>query len=566
MANHFLPSAEDIPPNRQTEQHFPDSDYSDLKKANETPISPPFFWSVTVVSLIVAFLVRIPHFDTPDFPLGEGGLFVLFSEIISKNGFRLPEDVNYSGFNFPFAYPPAAFYLAGAVSRLTGASLFSVFYWLPIFLNLLAVPAFCFVAARVTKNRTVMATASILYVQLVHSYIWQITGGGLPRALGALLALLAIGLAFRDARSPASRTSISLISIGLLVGLSILSHIEWGIFATTGVALALCTTFGLRRGLFLSGVAGVGSAIVVAPWLLTIVMRHGLGPFISISSGSGWDGAEFVLNLLAAKFFYLVGWAAIPGVYQCVRQRNWFPLLFTPMIMILTPRMGVSAGLAIPVALFAGWGVKAGADFLRQLMISDPDVSPRTQEYLTNRTPWGVGVPAISILLVISTVLASPVRGNSADFSTLRQVNSNSRAAMLWASQHTSLDARFVIISSGTGWWGDRMAEWFPYLSRRNSLTTAQGTEWVSGGEFSKRKEAIEKLKMVQVAAPNLLPVFVRVTYDAATNVAVFYPKAHATRRAFAESACFKVVFENSDAAIFETQSPGCVSAAEKGL
>lgn len=557
MANDVCTSLGTTPSTRHVGQPVSASDFSSVEPETGSPITPNFFWSVVGVTLFIAILVRLPHFASPDFPLGEGGLFVLFTELIVKSDFRLPIEGVYGGFNLPFAYPPAGFYLAGAVSRLTGADLFSVFYWLPILLNLLAVPAFCLMAAEVTRNRIVMASASLLYGQLVHSYIWQITGGGLPRALAALFALLAIGLAFRNARKPSAVLSIS---VGLLVGLTILSHVEWGIFAAFGVALALFTTAGLRRGLLLSAATGLVSAILVLPWVVTILLRHGTAPFLSISSASEWDGASFVLNVIAAKFFYLVGWAAIPGVYKCVGERNWFPIFLTLTLLILTPRMGVSAGLAIPVALFAGWGVKAGADFLSRTMISDPEVSPIHKRYLMDRVPWGIGIPVIAILLLMSAVLASPVRGNSADFSTLKQVNLGSRSAMRWAAQHTSPDSRFVIISRGRGWWADRIAEWFPYLSQRNSLTTAQGMEWVGPGEFTKRKETIQRLKVVQIAAPALAPVFTREAYCAATHIAVFYPAGHPVRNAFTTSPYFKLVYANLDAAILEVRVHRCIS------
>lgn len=98
----------------------------------------------------------------PGFPLGEGGLFVRFAQLIADQGFALPVNVRYGGETLPFAYPPAGFYLAAATARITGAEMFSVFYWLPIILNLLAIPAFCFLATQLLRERVAYGAAAIL--------------------------------------------------------------------------------------------------------------------------------------------------------------------------------------------------------------------------------------------------------------------------------------------------------------------------------------------------------------------------------------------------------------------
>jgi hypothetical protein len=127
------------------------------------------------------------------------------------------------------------FYLAAYVARLTGADLFQVYAYLPLILNLLAVPAFCYLAAQILRTRLLLLGASILYVQLPESFIWQVTAGGMPRSLGTLFALLAVALALETAQN---RSAIKLLFCGLLIGCAILSHQEWGLFAAVGAGLA----------------------------------------------------------------------------------------------------------------------------------------------------------------------------------------------------------------------------------------------------------------------------------------------------------------------------------------
>src|SRR5690348_8015929 len=202
--------------------------YADVQNraASNTAVGAQLFWGTVALSLLFAVAKRYPFLPSPDFPIGEGGLFVAFSQTILNHGYHLPTTVPYGEISIPFAYPPAAFYLAAFVSDLTGADLFRVYRHLPLALNLLAIPGFCYLAKQYTTERLVFVCAPLLYALMPESFIWQIQGGGMPRALAAVLALFGVGLALRAARK---RPSIpAAVACGLLVGLSILSHLEWG--------------------------------------------------------------------------------------------------------------------------------------------------------------------------------------------------------------------------------------------------------------------------------------------------------------------------------------------------
>src|SRR5262249_3710287 len=155
-----------------------------------------------------------------------------------------------------------------------------------------AIPAFCWLAAQVSRDRRVTMAATLVYAVMAQSFVWQITGGGLPRSLAALLALLAVGLALRGAKRP---TLGDRVGAGCLIGLAILSHLEWGIFAASGVALAFLTRSGLRRGIGATAAAALVSLVVIAPWVLTILARFGAAPFLSSAGGSEWNPGQFLL-------------------------------------------------------------------------------------------------------------------------------------------------------------------------------------------------------------------------------------------------------------------------------
>ncbi len=512
-------------------------------------VTRAFFWSVVVISLLIAVFKRLQMLAPPGFPLGEGGLFVLFSEAIVNGNFALPVTVVYGGVTIPFAYPPAGFYLAAGIAKTFGSDLFSVYYWLPLVLNMLAVPAFCFLAAQITRDRVILLCAAILYVQLPDSFVWQITGGGLPRSLGALSALIAVALAFRIHRSGGGTAPLL---CGVLVGLAILSHLEWGIFAAIGVTLALLDGSIGRKTFVRLGAIGCTALLVILPWLAVVLARHGLDPFLSSSSASQWNLGAFLGKLLTAEMFGLLVWPAALGAIVTIRRGDWFLLAWAMLTMLLTPRMGASAGLAVPGALLAGHGLRAAAEFLDRFLRFLVRSSSRRSSMVTKASLFGVGFPVLCLLLIPSLVLATPLRWMYHSPRVLEQVDRPTREAMQWIRHGTEPNSRFVLLTDAVDWWADRIAEWFPYLTQRSSLTTAQGLEWAGPGIFVEKVDEIRLLKAVQQAAPGLTLPVVAGQYCAADYVAVFLPPDAPERIAFLRSGIFQPVFANGQATVFK--------------
>lgn len=506
-----------------------------------------FYTSLIAVSLVLGLITRVRFFGAPGFPLGEGGLFVHFTQLILDNSFRLPDEAVYGGVTIPFAYPPAAFYVAAAAQRLSGADLHSVFYWMPILFNLGAIPAFAFLSSRVVRSRAAVAAATILYVQVVHSFLWQITGGGLPRAMAAIIAMTAVGLAFDSARRSGW---IRPVITGLLVGLTILTHLEWGIFAAIGVTLAILCS-GISRGNLLKLVAsGAVAAAVISPWIAAIVVRHGFAPFLSSSAASEFNFTNFMFDFLAAHFMGLLVWPAVIGIFFAVKQRLWFPLLWIPLILLLTPRMGTSAGVAIPVAILAGFGVAHAAKAFVRMIENDPQVTEAGRHALGSGRMLGLSIPAMIILLAMSAILGSTLRTGTADLSTMKQLSPEERLGMAWIRNNTPPQTEFVIVSPGIAWWADRQAEWFPVLANRASLTTAQGLEWAGPGAFTDRKRQVDELKMVQLFAPEAMPQRIAKNHCHA-SVAAFLPDDHKARAELLRSPLYRQTYINKNVAIF---------------
>ena len=116
---------------------------------------------------------------------------------IQSTGYGLPFSVAYNRTEIPFAYPPLALYVAAAVSDLTHTDVIQVLRVVPSILTLLALGAFYLLAQSVVSWKPAMAASVLLFALLPGSYVWQMMGGGITRALGLLMSLLALHQAYR---------------------------------------------------------------------------------------------------------------------------------------------------------------------------------------------------------------------------------------------------------------------------------------------------------------------------------------------------------------------------------
>lgn len=505
--------------------------------------------AVTAAAVVLGGLKRLTFPGSIDFPLGEGGLFVLFSEAIRAAGFALPSTVTFGGQVLPFAYPPAGFYLAALAAEVSGADLLTIYHVVPRVLNLLAIPIFCVFAARLTRNTIVFAAASVFYALMPDSLVWQITGGGMPRALAALSALGALAAAVP--LSEGRRDGRLVLGTGLLVGLAILSHIEWGLFAALGVTLLVGLRLPERRVAVLLPAIGTVSFFVILPWLALVLARHGLAPFLSSMTGSDWSLGQSARRVLGASIFAsTLTIPAFVGALRLLRARDTFLPLWLPIVFLSTPRMAQSSGLAIPTALLAGYGI---------LTIAELGGAARSGT-LWRRLPGPIGrigpVAAVAIAagLFFSATLVSKAQWWFTGREQVEQVDRATRDAMAWIKVHTPAGSRFAVVTPAPFWFFDRIAEWFPYLTGRESLTTAQALEWAGPGVFTARLDEIRQLKAVQFSAAALLPTYKDVCR--ADHVAVFLPMADEVTRAFARSGRYEVLHATAAATVLRRTEP----------
>jgi hypothetical protein len=435
--------------------------------------------------LVVCFaaLLRVGPVGVHDWPLGDGGLFYQMVGELVAHGLRLPATTGYDGAAIPFAYPPLALYLAAVLEMTTPLSRADLFRLLPAAFSLLEVPAVYLLAQEVLPSRRHAAIAALAFAAVPFAFQWHFTGGGLSRSLGMLLAILAVSSGLRLLGDGSRR---HLIPTTLLAAGAGLSHPEGAVFVVVGLAVALVT--GPRHHVRRLALAALASVAVAAPWWLTILAAHGPGPFVIALGGTSHDPVAAAVTwafayLVAAPLPVVGGLAILGQVSEALGRRLLLPLWWLA-ICVLDSRYAPVSG-AVPMSLLAAVGL---VDVLE----------PGVRSLAARMVPRIASAPlaAGATLAAIGLIVVSGILGDARWFGPGAALTQADRSAMAWAGNHLP-NRRFVVLG-GPDWGSDDVAEWFPALSGRVSLTTSQGLEWVDPPVRSTEAAAETQLRACQ--------------------------------------------------------------------
>ena len=475
---------------------------------------PSGAWFGVGLALLAGGIVRILPMLVTDFPLNDGGLFGTMTQDLVDNGFLLPAYTTYNRLDIPFAYPPLAFYIAGIANQAFGIPILDTLRAVPLLLSMATIPAMYWLANGLLGSRSGAVLAVVAFALLPRGYLWMITGGGITRALGFLLAIVALGIAWRLLRSPEHRWWTAGM-LGLVGGLTVLAHPQAGVFMAASILVFLPWAHGWRPAGMRVLVAGLIGLVVVIPWLVAIVGRHGLDPLLAaVSTGGGM--AEGILLLLSFRFtelpvFDIIGIGAIVGAVVALGRRDVMLPIWLAVIWIVDSRAGWTFSM-VPVAMLAAYLLQS----LRSDWLPVAGASPIAD---VRRHPWwALGVPAVLIGLIMANYLSG-----LSPSSPLHAVSVDHRSAMEWAGEQTGADATFAVVTGSRIWQIDAVSEWFPVLSGGRSVATVQGYEWVGSEDWTRQQEAYGDL---QICARDALSCVVAWSVEYGTPVThVFLPK-----------------------------------------
>jgi len=519
----------------------------------------PFFLLCLSLAVSLGLIVRLPYFFTYDFVLNDGALFVQMAEAIRQNHYALPEVVRYNQINLPFAYPPLAFYLVAFLADALPLDVLGVVRYLPFVFNLLCVGLFILLAFRLIQNKVILLYTSLFFPLIPRSYEWLIMGGGVTRSVGFFFALIAI----YQSTHLSKRDLQSFGYCSLFLSMAALSHLEWGITGMVTVLLLILFREFNHRGWMLSiALAGVVLS-ATSPWWITILVRHGLQPFTAASETSQWALVNILLFFkifddglgLTLSGFAIIGWLL------CIFRKIWFFPTWLVAIFLTTPRHGPTAA-AMPLAILAAVGL---AQFFRPFL--GRTVSS-TRNWLTrwagsSNLLQARSLPQRRLNLIIFSGVAAVIclliltRTVYAAHTPLVALTGSERAAMSWIRDNTPTASKFVVLSRSTSWENDRAAEWFPVLSDRQSLTTAQGLEWLPGQVFHAKVEQIKQLKKRQAVGEAELARYLDSHFGSFQYVAIFIPESERRTGQFLRSRSYQIAYSNDAVLVLERLNPG---------
>jgi hypothetical protein len=513
--------------------------------------------TATVAALLAILAVglalrAVPVLGNP-WPVGDGGLFYTMVGELRSNHLALPAFTAYNHEAIPFAYPPLALELAAVVESVTGLARADVFRFVPLTFSVLCIPGVFLIARELQANeRPGRARSRALFATLVYAtfplgWEWLTLGSGITRSVGMCFALLATWQGLVLLRRGGLGAGLA---TAVLAGLAVLSHPEAGVF----VLIALGTRLLVKRSwrnLRNLGLAAAGAAVVIAPWILAVVARHGLAPFEAAGGGVGRDPVASVVVYLFG--FFLVGPLPLAasldllGQVHTLLNRRPYLVLWRLAVCFLDVRFALVAAV-VPLSLLAADGL-----FDSLLPALRAAVRGRRAPHVG---AWLAGVASVGLvfaaLLTPSVFLAPHVALTAPD-----------REAMAWVRATQPPDRRFLVLATGT-WGSDDLSEWFPALSGHGTLDTSQGLEWVA--PRIRTAEIADETQLRQCQPADLPCLLQWLTAHGGADSAVYVPANGSAYAAGPDpSAAIRTALLGSTAFRALYNGPGAVILASRG-
>lgn len=508
-------------------------------------------------ALLLGVAVRIPPLAAVDFPLNDGGIFIAMASDLQANSFLLPEMASYNGGDIPYAYPPLGIYVTAALDSFVGVDPMFSARWLPFLVNLVTIVAVFFVSREILGNGSSALLAGVLFPLLPHSYRWAIMGGSLTRSFGFLFMALAALSVHRSLRRGGFRDSCL---AGLAISGAVLSHPEEGLLALTLPAVFWLVSDRTRVGLGRSLVSWVAAGLLTAPWWATVLVKHGLAPFLAATQTSNWStsclAALATFMTSAESGLAILTMLAVVGFLAEAARGRFVLLAWLVTAFVVVPRSAFFPA-SVPLALAAA--VALGDVILPKLrqIATTREQGDQPEGLRRVRQNLHLAVPAALVALVIGYALAGNWKAFVSGEDNLVAPTEEERVAAEWMKSNTSPSAVCLVMTQRESWSTDTLCEWFPLLSERVSPTTCQGSEWIPGGEFNRRWNAHMALKIAMLRDASYLNAVVQHHQLNFSHVVISKTpngpyRGDALLQSLRYSPQYRLVFENGGAAVFE--------------
>jgi len=509
-------------------------------------------WPAILLATLVGGIARAAPVLAAGFPVNDGGLFASFVDAILAGPQLLPDSITYNGLNAPFAYPPLAFLATAGLERVLPIGTVEWLRWIPLVASIGTTPAFALLALELAPTRMHAVIAAFAFALMPRSFESLVMGGGLARAPGMLLAIVAIYFGARFVRNG----DRSWLGAGIALGLAVLTHPEGGLFAALGLTLvSLAYARGRRVWARLIAAAAVG-VIITLPWLVVVVARYGTAPLVS-AGGTSPNLVQSLFYLLTVRltdepFWTLTAGLVVLGFVYSLSVRRYFLPAWAVALLIADPRAG-GTYVSVPLAILAATGLLDVV--IARLVRIGGDISSAPGWPTAVLRSRGVSFVLLGalVLAMLSAFLAPYL------LSPMASLDMDARAAMTWVRSSLPASARVVVVT-GREWYEDATSEWFPYLAGRRSIATVQGFEWAGASAWQAQIDmdaALQELATNTAASLEEWALEYHVSYEY-----VYVPKGRlgdvssgvecctALRQTLRESGAYEIVYDGPGATI----------------
>jgi hypothetical protein len=133
----------------------------------------------------------------------------------------------------------------------------------------------------------------------------------------------------------------------------------------------------------------------------------------------------------------------------------------------------------------------------------------------------------------------------------LRPLARQDRDAMRWIADNTSPTSAFAVMTGGP-FSTDSVSEWFPVLSRRISVATVQGYEWLPGRQFERRWERYDALQDCAKRDVECLRAWARHEHVAVTHVYLRNGCCQTLQHTLEHSADYRQTYSQAGSFVYE--------------
>jgi hypothetical protein len=495
------------------------------------------------VGVATGLLVAVSYLLSHPYPAYGAGLYLEIAQQIRAHGYALPSTVPHYTGGVPLAYPPLQFYVA-ALLLDAGVSGLVVSRTVPAVVTVLYLVPYYGIARQLLPTRRQAGLATVLLALAPPTLQWHLSAGGIVRGSAFLLALCGIHVGIRLFRGGQRRW----VAPGaVLFGLTVLSHPVYAVYFGLSWLVLYASFDRTARGLARGAAVAGGGLLLAAPWLVTVVTRH--GPDVIFGAAGSHSGLAGGVDRLLDQFVYTIEPTPV-GLF--------FVAVFVAAIVSLARRQYV-----LPAWLFVGAYVVGkerfqfvpGAMLVASVLLTV--VVPRLDRSIpdVDRRQLTTGVVVVVLLAggAVGTLYATSALGSAHHGSPSLPafLDGHDRDAMAWAASETAPDDSFVVL-------GDA-AEWFPYYTDRPMLVGPWGVEWVSPRQYYAQLDHYRSLSTCDsagcvsdgLAAADVSPTYVYVPSGDYTVRGLEVDGTATLRRSMAASNRYRRVYGNDGVTVF---------------